>query len=524
MNQDARAVSPHAATPSQAVWLVLLVLVWALYGMTGRDAWQDEEAIALGQIIDWLRNGRLPLDATLYSWTGGLLALILEPFYAWQDGARWASGLFALIAVLFTGLAARNLYGPGFGTPAVLLLMGAFGLLLRVHALLPETALLAGYAVLLYGLAVSRSQANAVWAIAAGGLMLFLTRGLVDLSAALLCALLPLALPGAATRTYRQALIKAGLLLLAALALWFVWLTLDGSLQRWWDGQLHRLGEVNHPGKVFSILAWFAWPAWPTAIWALWHEHRRLRRENPLHLPLAAAVACLPASHFQAYSYDGLAVPMLVPLSLLAAYGIASLRRGAAQAFYWFGVVCFVFFAAAFWIYFAAVEWGWPSNLAARLARMTPGYTPQVATAGVLLAAAATLLWHFAVPFFPRAQARPALVWATGMALVWLLLFTLFRPWSEQSWGWRPLAEAVESHLPADACVRIEAQGPARIMLDYHLADRLPTPGGQCGWRLVLGKRSMSDYSDEPVWEGYRPRYKGQVYRLYRNADASGAL
>lgn len=507
----------HATPPSRLAWLVVLALVWALVGLTGRDAWQADEAIALGQVLDWLRAGRLPIDAALHTWVAGAATAVLQGLGDTQAAARFASSLFALTGLLFTGLAARSLYGTGYGVIAVLLLMGAFGLTLRVHALLPETAMLAGYALLLYGLAESRRGPDRAWAILLGALSLFLTRGLPDLIAALLIALVPLVLPGFATRGYRRALLKAGLGLLTLLALWLALLASEGLLTAWWEAQLSRLTDLKSPRRLMSTLAWFAWPAWPLALWALWHQHRRLGRENPLHLPLVAALVTLPLGLVPAYTYDGLAMPALVPLTLLATFGIATLRRGAAQAFYWFGATSFVFFALAFWLHYLALDWGWPHALAAHLQRMTPGYTPRVALEAVAWAAAATLLWLIAMPLFPRAQVRPALVWATGMTLSWVLLITLLKPWAELSWGYRPVATAIAAHLPAGVCVRIDAQGAPRVMLEYHLAHALPARGRDCDWRVeVVGRDTPVRTDAQLVWEGRRPREKRELYRLYR--------
>lgn len=510
----------HATPPGKLAWLVLFALIWALYGLAGRDAWQADEALALGAVLNWLEGGNLPPQAPLYTWVAGLMAQLLSGVYSLQEGARWASGLFALAGVLFTGLAARSLYGAGYGAMAALLLMGAFGLVLRVHALLPETALLTGYALLLYGLAESRRGPDRAWAIFAGALVLLLTRGLVDLLAALLCAALPLALPGFATRSYRLGLFKAGIMLALAVTAWLAYLASGGLLTDWWSGQVARLAAYRGIARQFNTLLWFAWPAWPLALAAIWHEHRRLARDNPLHLPLLATGATLLAGLFAAYSRDGVAMPALAPLTLLATFGIATLRRGAAQAFYWFGVTCFAFFTLAFWLYYGALEWGWPARLAAHLARMTPGYVPSVTAADVGLAAAATLAWVLAVPLFPRAKVRPALVWATGITLSWVLLIALLKPWAELSWGYRPIAAAVEARLPAHACLEIVGSGPARVMMDYHLARRLPAAGQRCGWRLEVAAREAQLWSGGKfLWEGRRPREKREVYRLYRLHD-----
>ncbi|MCS6786627.1 MAG: glycosyltransferase family 39 protein [Thiobacillaceae bacterium] len=518
MTQDLPQPPLHATPPGRLFWLTLLALVWALYGLTGRDSWQADEALTLGEALGWLHMDATPLQAPLYAWLAGLaidlLAGVLDP----QAAARLPSALFALVGLLCTGLAARRLYGPGYGLLAVLLLMGAFGLILRVHALLPETALLAGQALLLYGLAASRERARHAWALVAAVMLLLLTRGLADLTAALLLAALTPWLPGFATHGLRRALMVASLLALVLTVAWLSHLAAQGLASDWWALQLDRLADARTPQRLLATLAWFAWPAWPLALWALWHEHRRLARAHPLHLPLLATAVGLPLGLVPAYTHDGMAIPLLVPLTLLATFGIATLRRGAAQAFYWFGVCCFAFFTLAFWLHYSALEWGWPQVLSTHLHRMTPGYAAALVEAdAVALALAATVLWFVAVPLFPRAQARPALVWATGMTLAWVLLMTLLRPWAELSWGYRPVIMALARQLPPRACVTIEAPAAARVMLAYHLADRLPRAGERCDWRVEVVRREAAPRADaQLVWEGRRPREKRESYRLYR--------
>jgi hypothetical protein len=52
---------------------------------------------------------------------------------------------------------------------------------------------------------------------------------------------------------------------------------------------------------------------------------------------------------------------LLPPLVLLAVPGVFSLRRGAANAFDWFGMMTFTFFAALCWIVWSAMVFGWPA-------------------------------------------------------------------------------------------------------------------------------------------------------------------
>ena len=487
-----------------------------------------EVAPAPAPLLDWLASGAL-LPATspfpLHTLLSGLSAWLSQPWLNLQDGARLASGVLTLTALSCTGLAARALYGPGYGAAAALALLGCFGLMLRAHALLPETTLLAGYAMLLYGVALARRRAGPGAAlIAVAGLALTLGRGLPDLLATLLIVGLPMLSRDWRERTYRRAVLLALAGLTALLAVWLGLLLAQGdaALASWWRQFLAAMAPSRSTASLLNNLSWFAWPVWPLALWTLWHEHRRLARVPVLHPVLAAALVTLLLGHWPSHSGGSGVLPVLVPLALLAAYGVAHLKRGAAQAFYWFGVLCFLFFALAFWVYFAAIEWGWPARLASRMARLVPDFPDgQTAPAMLILATAATLFWLVAIPLFPRAKARPILVWATGMALSWLLLIVLFRPWAEAGWGYRPQIRAMAAHLPAGACLRADVDPAMTTMLRLHLAGRYRAKG-DCAWWLVAGPRANFAARNWPVstaWTGHRPRDRSRYYALVRRDE-----
>lgn len=519
--------------PAKLFWLGLLLLFWAFYGLTGRDAWKAEEALALAPILDWL-EGRAAIWATpapLYTLVAGIAIKLNLAGGNIQDAARLASGLFTCLTLLFTGLGARALYGPGYGPTAAIALVGGFGLMLRAHALLPETALLAAWALLLYGVSAARKQPRA-GAIAIGLALAALTlglRGLLDLLAGLLIVGLPLLSSGWNERIYRQAVARGLMLAASLIGLGGVSVLLSGNWQAWlgWHG-LAQLSALRMPGSAYSELPWFAWPLWPLALTAVWHEHRRLSRATDLHVPLLALAVLLVAALVPAWSRDGALLPVLLPLALLSAYALEHLRRGAAQGFYWFGVLFFACLVAALWIYFSALEWGYPEKLARHMVSLSPNYRAGgVDTVALLVAAVATLVWVIGIPLFPRAKSRPVLVWASGMIVVWLLVAALFRPWAESGWAYRPLiadlsrqlaAESLANPLAdssANSCLSLDVDPAMQTMLRLHLKTPVRA---NCPWTLKLAVRDPDTDKLVPdsnvVWEGVRPRQKAQTYRL----------
>jgi len=506
-------------------WLILLLIFWAMFGLFGRDAWKAEEALTLAPILDWLEGltSFWSTPAPLYTLVAGAAIKFDVAGGDVQSAARLASGVFICIALLFSGLAARAQFGPGFGSAAVISLVGGFGMMLHAHALLPETALMAAWAALLYGVtagmtAARRHSAGGMWAIGLALAMLTLgLRGILDLIAGLAIILLSLLSPAGRDRASRKTLLHGVLLAAGLITLGMLILLATGNLGRWWQWHgLAQFANARMPQSAFSELPWFTWPLWPLALAGVWHAHRRLMRTTELHLPLIAVGVLLMAALIPAWTRDGALLPVLLPLALLSAYGLENLRRGAAQAFYWFGVLFFACFLLALWVYFAALEWGFPTTIARHMARLVPNYTPgSVGSATYGFAALATLIWFIAIPLFPRAKIRPILVWATGMILFWALIASLFRPWVESGWAYRPLIAELASQLPAGACLNAEVDPAMQTMLRLHL--KAPTRVG-CPWTLKLVARAdaklTAQQGDNVVWQGFRPRQKMQVYRL----------
>jgi hypothetical protein len=369
-------------------------------------------------------------------------------------------------------------------------------------------------------MALARTRAGPGAAtIAAAGFMLTLSRGLPDLVAVLAIVVLPMLSRDWRERTYRRAVLRGLAGLAVLLAIWLGLLLIQGNdaPAQWWRQFLASALPNRSPSSLLNILSWFAWPVWPLALWTLWHEHRRLGRESVLHPLLAALAVTLLLGLWPAHSSGGGALPLLAPLALLATHGVASLKRGAAQGFYWFGVFCFLFFVLAFWVYFSAIEWGWPARVATHMNRLTPNYPGgRTDTVLLLVAAAATLVWLVGIPMFPRAKARPVLVWATGMALTWLLLIALFRPWAEAGWAYRPLIREMATRLPPDACLRADVDPAMTAMLRLHLAGRYRQTG-TCAYWLLSGPREDFAAKEWPVstlWTGFRQRDRSRYYAL----------
>ncbi len=469
--------------------LVILAFAWIVPGLVGHDPWKPRDAATFGVIHHMLRTGDWLVPAIagevtlehppLYHWVAALLARALSPWLPLHDAARLASGLFVGLAFLSVGYAGRLLMGPGLGRPAVVVLLGCVGLLTNGHEMQPETALLAAYGVALAGFAL---LARGDWR---GGLVLGQGTGMAFLAAGVtpvwVLALTALVLAG--LRPWRSPAFARGLALAALASLpWLViwpWLLHQRSPElfasfwalSWRPLQaLSWLHTARQVAYFSELLTWFAWPALPLAAWTLWGYRRKLAQEPRYQLPLAFFAVLLLLLGTSPERNDTLALPLLLPLSLLAAAGIDTLRRGAANALGWFGIMGFGAAALFLWVAWFALMTGVPARFASHLIGLAPGFVPRFSWLAFTVAVLLTLFWVLPLRRSFRSGRRAAVNWAAGITLFWGLLATLWLPWLDHNRSYAGVFTALGAHLPAGYnCIASAGLSPAhRALLLYH--------------------------------------------------------
>ena len=531
-------------------FLLLLFLAWIWPGLIGHDPWKPDEAYSFGLVYHIIQSGDWVVPTLagepfmekppLYYITAALFAKLLFPLLPLHDGARLASGFYMSITLLFTGLAGRELRGKGRGFPAALILIGCLGLLIAAHALITDLALLAGFAVALYGLSLSlRREFIAGFLLGTGIGIGFMSKGLVEpgiLGATAL--MLPVLFKPWRNRRY---LICLAVTLVSALPWLIIWpfALYQRSpvlfMEWFWINNIGRLvgfahlGTESLPGDVLQTLPWFAWPALPLALWTLWRERRAIADQPTVQLTFTALVILLTVLGLSAEGRDIYALPLLLPLCYLGADAIFTMRRGAANAFHWFGVMVFFFFAAAIWFYWIAVEFGVPVKLSTHLKKLQPGYIPVFQPMTLILGLLYTLAWLTLVFKLKRRPERALIIWSTGMTMVWGLLMILFVTWLDAGKSYRSMTVSLQQALPARYnCIASQGLGePQRAMLHYFagiITQRIERDGGNsCELFLIQAnaKEPAQDHGANwrPIWEGNRPGDKVERYRLYQQVQ-----
>jgi 4-amino-4-deoxy-L-arabinose transferase-like glycosyltransferase len=519
-----------------------ICVAWMLPGLVGHDPWKPDEAHTFGVVYEILTGGSWLVphlagevflhDPPLFHLLAALTATIFSPWLPLHDGARLASGLCMAIAFAFCGLAGRELNGSPRGALAVLLLLGSFGLVVRSHQLITDTSALAGFAMAYYGCAVATRRAAGGFWIGTGAGLVFMTQGVIEAAViALIAATLALLAPWR-QRTYAAALSVAVAAVLPWLAIWpgLLYLQSPLLLEQWlWH---HDLGGMSARGAAagllyyLRILPWYAWPVWPVALWTLWRARASGLGRAEILLPLVGFAITLALISAAREARELYALPLLIPLTLLATVSVESLRRGAANAWYWFSLTGFTFFVLVAWFYWSGLELGVPVRLHEHLHRIRPGYEPGFRWLPFLLGIAYSLLWLAVLVSFRRSPIRPVAVWATGVTVMWALMATLFLGWADNAKTYRGMIASMQRALPEkyDCIASHDLGEPQRAMLHYFAGivthrDEVPPRRRECELLLVQG-HPRSELAPRgawrKIWEGGRPGDKDERYRLYR--------
>jgi 4-amino-4-deoxy-L-arabinose transferase-like glycosyltransferase len=542
-----KPTDPNPITPTKALMLGVLCMIWLGTGLVGHDPWKPDEAYSFGLIYSMLQNGDwiAPVLAgepfmdkpPLFYWTAALFAKLFSPLLPLHDGARLASGFYTALTLLFLGLAGRKLYGENRGWAAAIILIGCLGILLPAHQLFTDLALLAGCAMMLYGFSLSQERVMraGIW-IGTGMGIGFMSKGFISpILFILIAASLPTFFNKWRMRNYYLSIAVAALAALPWLTVWPLLLYLHSpqlfadwawthNISNWLDHA--KIGPSKESLYYLENLPWLAWPALPLAIWVVWQSRKRLAQRDDLQLPLVSFGVMLITLSLSAKIEEVFALPMLLPIALLATASLSMLKRGAANALDWFGIMTFALLAIMMW-------WGWGGLLLDNQAKIThwlkdyqPGFEPELHTTSFFIALAATTLWVVVIWRVGRSMRRATLNWASGVTLIWILAMTLWLPWLDIGKSYRYMIVSLKQSLPKHyQCIAGEHLGDGQRAMLHYFGDIITQHDSKhrCDLRLIQGDKVSKPLLDESrwkkIWEGSRKGDKNEQYRLYQRME-----
>ncbi|WP_153109010.1 ArnT family glycosyltransferase [Propionivibrio limicola] len=551
--QQEHATTKGISLPPTGWALAILLVVYIFTGLIGHDPWKHDDALTIGVVHDIFRNGNWLAfelagqphpDAPLYYWLASLFAHLFSWLLPVHEAVRLASGLSTLLTLQFILLAARELHGRDYAAAAPLALAGSIGFLYHAHEAQPMLSALTAHTAAYWALALFPRRpvpAMLIFGSAAG--LSFLANGLLPLAALLPVTLTALLLSGNIRKSLPYFLIAFSIATIIAAA-WLLALNIEapGSFEAFVQTELGSMPQdramLFTPLKYLNLLLWYAWPALPLAAWTLWSRRRQLT-ERSIALPTLSFGGVLLVLCLTTDVRSAPALLLLPPLILLTVPGIASLRRGAANAFDWFSMMTFSLFAGVVWIGWSAMAFGWPERLARQAVRLEPGFIGRFDLYAFVFAGAATAVWFWLILTSPRSPFRGITHWMAGLTLFWLLLVALWMPWIDYGKSYRPVSNALATALPKKVdCIANTNVAPA-ILASFDYFDDIRTIpqkselATKCSWLLAQGDirklGSITEARWRKAWDGKRPgdRKESAKFHLFRRtpkAESATAL
>ena len=500
-------VAQRAVQRLPRIALLLFCAAYVVPGVFGRDPWKSADIAAFGAMVnvaqgrtDWLSPevGGVAVEiAPLPYALGALFIRVLQPLLEPSLAARIPFALLLVATLVLTWYASFHLarsdaaqplpfafggeanlidYARTIADAAVLAVIATLGLLQLGHETTPELAQLAAAALFMYGLAASPYRAARSRLAVIAALPVLAASGAPSMALAFGAAglLLSMRSSAAPVRGITPWLLVSVLLALAVATGLHAW--------RW---RVAGYASAQDVALLLRLLAWFTWPAWPLALWTLW-RWRSHWVDRHIAVPLTNALIGLGAC--VAMRGSDRALMLAVPaIAVLAAFALPTLKRSLSAAIDWFSVCFFSVAALTIWVIYLSMQTGVPAQPVANVLRLAPGFVPRFSPFILAAALAGTLAWVWLVKW--RTGRHRHALWkslvlpASGVALCWLLLMTLWLPLLDYARSFRPLVVRIARHVPVDACIAAPGLTRAQLAaLEYHGHYRVDgRPGAENG-------------------------------------------
>jgi len=207
---------------------------------------------------------------------------------------------------------------------------------------------------------------------------------------------------------------------------------------------------------------------------------------------------------------------------------VETLKRGAAGALNWFGLILFGLIGMLIWLGWIAIITGWPAKLSERMHILSGLAVADFQWVAFVAAILVSLIWLVTINA-KRSNRAAVTDWAVGITMAWSLLMTLWLPLIDSAKSYGGVMVSLKQALPAHYhCINSRNLGDSpEALLHYHanLRTRPLTKGQQIECDLYLVKDERGQDKVKPghdwklIWQGKRPAERHEGFRLYQRIN-----
>ena len=507
---------------------IALAIIWAAFGLIGHDPWAPQESKTISQIVTIIYNGEFiaPTAASsnslttppLYALTASLFVKVFTPFLDFHDAARLSNILWLALTLLAIGMSARELLGRGFGRQAGLIFIASIGLILNVHTLTPEVATLSGFALSFYSCTLYyRRPFRSSILLGMGLSIVFLTGGFLPLLSIILCLGCLYLLTDWQNKRYLTYLMLSSMIALTFIFPWLItFKKISPELFSLWLQQ-PIFNNSSSFKYIFEGISWFTWPALPLVIWVICKNYKTCFLDKKLSLPIVFSLTYLVLIAFS-YRQDQInLMPFLIPFSILGVGAIDNLKRGAASALNWFGILIFGFIGIIIWVgWFASIA-TFPNDLYQRIYEASANYSNQFYFLNFIVALAMSSLWIFYIIKSKITNRSMISNWAIGVTMIWVIFIMLWGDAVNNRKSMKNLFSEMKLHLvQSSSCLYSQYLTHSQIDLFHNYTKIKPINYSKdidaCKLALIALKgdnETPAEFKDwRELWTGKRPKDK----------------
>ena len=583
-----------ASKKSPRLFILFLVTSILGFGLIDRGPWRGGDlygmalikncvdafnGISTSCIVPNLYGSVLANDGPLFTWIASSLIIITDLYFQnvfnhrfdinyMDDLGRVIQSFFVLLGLIILWFGAKKLamrkeskpndplgigptsekFSSNIADCCVLITISCLGLIMPLHELGKTGLNFMLHAAIFWAIVIAPEmpkRAGTVFGITSS--LLFLCSGIgpffsVNLAIFIICFnCYPWTL---VKKTFILRSLLSCLIIISPIILYILDKESDKLVHSWWE--LQFIIDKARPLFLIKTWLWTWWPLWPiVTAFSIQAYSRQFISLSHLKMPLIFLFCLVLAPLAGIFISDGTKFIPIVPLAVLAAFGLLSLPRNVANLIDYFALSIFTFLAIMIWVYWLALHTGIPETIQNNVLRAAPGTSGFYSIKEVTLGMSATFAWLLLIGWRIRVSEpliwRPVILSAGGLSMTWILLVNLWGPALEINRGYSEITKnisfVVERYFsnPKDFCIGVKSNDfKSRAIIlansDYRLNHSKKEKFFDCQFILMRNTLfansnvatqnsfNMSDW--KLAWSGNRkadPRKKETFYLYKKN-------